>query len=276
MHYFMVMMETRNFSKAAEILCITRSPLSKVVTEIEDSLGGKLFCRKHNELEPTDLALSYYERCRALYANLLCLENEHKVHKNERKITLKADISVPECLVRLMEPIIKSEMPYVDIKREMITVEDLSSLDSNPDIIIMSLRPLGGADLVCCDSWEGDKAVKIMSSSVFETDKTDKILVWKDKYMEYFKKRLTHLLKLKNTSPEFFEHNFDIATLLFMIRKGKGVAVISEKLAHMFKMDGIRWEEIDNLHIKNFVYYNNSGKINDDVLKIKEIISQFI
>ncbi|EGI5923908.1 LysR family transcriptional regulator, partial [Salmonella enterica subsp. enterica serovar Colindale] len=189
MHYFMVMMETRNFSKAAEILCITRSPLSKVVTEIEESLGGKLFFRKHNELEPTELALSYYERCRTLYSSLLCLENEHKIHNNARKITLKADISVPECLVRLMDTIIKSEMPNIELKREMITVSDLSSLDSNPDVIIMSLRPLGGADLVCCDSWEGGKVVKIMASSSFDKCTTDKIFIWKDKYMTYFKKR---------------------------------------------------------------------------------------
>ncbi|EML8489967.1 LysR family transcriptional regulator [Salmonella enterica subsp. enterica] len=272
----MVMMETRNFSKAAEILCITRSPLSKVVTEIEESLGGKLFCRKHNELEPTDLALSYYERCRSLYGSLLSLENEHKTHNNARKITLKADISVPEGLVRLMEKIIKSEMPNIDIKREMITVSDLSSLDNNPDVIIMSLRPLGGADLVCCDSWEGGKIVKIQTSSPFDKTTTDKIFIWKDKYMTYFKKRLTHVLNLNESSADFFEHNFDVATLLYMIREGKGVAVVSEKLVHMFKMDGIKWEGLDNIHIKNFLYYNNSRTIGNDVQKIKELISKFV
>ncbi len=276
MHYFMVMMETRNFSKAAEILCITRSPLSKVVIYIEESLGGKLFSRKHNELVPTELAWSYYERCRSLYASLLILENEYKTYKKERKITLKADISVPEGLVRLMEPIIKAEMPNVEIIREMITVSDLSSFDNNPDVIIISFRPLGGADLVCCDSREGDEAVKIMSSSTFNKNKKDKIFIWKDKHMSYSKKHLTHLLKLNDSPPEFIEHNFDLATLLYMIRKGKGVAVVSMKLVHMFKFDGIIWEKIDNIHIKNYIYYNSSKKINNDVQKIKEIFFQFI
>lgn len=40
MKYFMVTMERRNFSLADDELCITRSPLSKVITEIENRLGG--------------------------------------------------------------------------------------------------------------------------------------------------------------------------------------------------------------------------------------------
>ncbi|EBF9036684.1 LysR family transcriptional regulator, partial [Salmonella enterica] len=46
--YFIMAMEKRSFASASEALCITRSPLSKAITEIEEHLDGKLFIRKHN------------------------------------------------------------------------------------------------------------------------------------------------------------------------------------------------------------------------------------
>lgn len=60
--YFIMAMEKRSFASASEALCITRSPLSKAITEIEEHLDGKLFIRKHNDLIPTPLAIEYYKK----------------------------------------------------------------------------------------------------------------------------------------------------------------------------------------------------------------------
>jgi len=46
--YFIVCFETRCINHAADQLCVTRSPLTRVMYELEEKAGGKLFVRKYN------------------------------------------------------------------------------------------------------------------------------------------------------------------------------------------------------------------------------------
>lgn len=105
----MVTMERRNFSLAADELCITRSPLSKVITEIESWLGGKLFIRRHNDLEPTSLAWDFYHKCKPLYYKTLSLESEWSSKKKQSLLTFHFDISIPELLFRQLVMIAQVE-----------------------------------------------------------------------------------------------------------------------------------------------------------------------
>ncbi|EAA5259349.1 LysR family transcriptional regulator [Salmonella enterica subsp. enterica] len=275
MHYFMVLMDKRNFTKAAEELCITRSPLSKVITEIEEILGGRLFHRRHNELEPTGLALSYYDRCKHLYDSLLSLENAHKQKSETQQLHLRFDISVPENLVRHIDAIVKSENTNAKIKRTEITIDDLSALPQEKDQVICSLRPLGGANLVSCDSWEGSRVVRLRSSRYKNNHSTPRIMVWDDKHNPYFKNRFRDCLGAQDISPEFLEHNYDISTMLYMVRAGKGEVIMSEKLAQRYKTDETEYELLK--HTTRFhMYYNENELIQKNIPLLKDLINKFI
>ena len=54
--YFMTAMEHKSISKAAETLFLTRTPLSKILSDLEQFLDCKLFDRQYNTLVPTQFA----------------------------------------------------------------------------------------------------------------------------------------------------------------------------------------------------------------------------
>lgn len=275
MNYFMVIMEVQNFAKAAEILCVTRSPLSKTISEIEFFLGGQLFHRKHNKLEPTDLAWEYYNQCKPIYNALINLEKKCSPHKN-RIFTLKLDISLPQLLANSIAFISQSENLNVKVLRDMITVNDVSALTNESDTAIISLRPLSGADLVHSDSWEGSNIMLLSATSSMDSHNKNNIFVWNESNHQYVKNKFFNFATQMNIDPVFIEHNYDIGTLFYMVKAGKGMVISSEKFAGMYKMDGIKWQRINNLHTRCYIYHSDVLHMTSTLNAIKKILSQLI
>lgn len=163
LRYFMVIMETRNFSKAADALCITRSPLSKVISELEQNLGDILFIRKHNELSPTSLAWACYNKCKPFYDSLRSMEDDYKIKANQKPISIIFDISIPELLFRHVEMIAKLEQLYVELKRELITTDTLYNLQHSENHAIISFRELGRSSNIKYNTWEACEVVLLSS-----------------------------------------------------------------------------------------------------------------
>ena len=66
--------ETRNFTKAADILCLTQPAVSHHISQLEKDLGVPLFIRKKSGLELTpegEIAVKYAKRMSVLYNKLL-------------------------------------------------------------------------------------------------------------------------------------------------------------------------------------------------------------
>ena len=66
--------ETRNFTKAAEILCLTQPAVSHHISQLEEELGISLFIRKKNGLELTpegEAAVKCAKRMGVLYNKLI-------------------------------------------------------------------------------------------------------------------------------------------------------------------------------------------------------------
>ncbi|EBO7383411.1 LysR family transcriptional regulator, partial [Salmonella enterica] len=51
---FITLMETGSFSIATSVLYITRTPLSRVISDLERELKQRLFIRKNGTLIPTE------------------------------------------------------------------------------------------------------------------------------------------------------------------------------------------------------------------------------
>lgn len=67
---FTRVVELGSFSKAAEDLGLSQSTVTKNVAWLEDHVGARLFNRSTRVGRPTDLGHVYYERCKAVLAQL--------------------------------------------------------------------------------------------------------------------------------------------------------------------------------------------------------------
>ncbi|WP_213794883.1 LysR family transcriptional regulator [Klebsiella aerogenes] len=275
MKYFMVTMERRNFSLAADELCITRSPLSKVITEIENWLGGKLFIRRHNDLEPTSLAWDFYHKCKPLYYKTLSLESEWSSKKTQSLLTFHFDISIPELLFRQLVMIAQVEKIDAKFIRESIDVNDEQQLKYQSNYIMIATRPLRCNYHTEYSSWEGCPLVVLKSKYVPQSNQQN-MFIWKDKHVDYMKEHYSHILSQSKILPSFIEHDFDIPTLLYAVRSGKGSLLMSQKMAQLYKIDGIEYQTLSGYHPRIYFYTNIDKTRQKSLIKFKDILSIFI
>lgn len=275
MKYFMVTMERRNFSLAADELCITHSPLSKVITEIESWLGGKLFIRRHNDLEPTSLAWDFYHKCKPLYYKTLSLESEWSSKKTQSLLTFHFDISIPELLFRQLVMIAQVEKIDAKFIRESIDVNDEQQLKYQSNYIMIATRPLRCNYHTEYSSWEGCPLVVLKSKYVPQSNQQN-MFIWKDKHVDYMKEHYSHILSQSKILPSFIEHDFDIPTLLYAVRSGKGSLLMSQKMAQLYKIDGIEYQTLSGYHPRIYFYTNIDKTRQKSLIKFKDILSIFI
>jgi len=275
MKYFMVTMEVRNFAKAAEALCITRSPLSKAIFELEDYLGGKLFNRTYNSLEPTELAIEYYQKCKPIYEMLVALENECRSGNTESPLMLLFDISVPELLYQQIVMAMKSENILFNCERYVVNLSDLEGI-SRKNSIIISLREIASNADCDVDKWQGDEIVICMPNdhNIRQT-KTD-IFIWKDLTTDYIQRSFSQLTKPFIPDINFIEHNLNLTGLLYNVRAGKGCSLLTRKMATMFKVDGITYLPIKDRRPTIHLYHGNQKSVNKFIPQLKNVINTFI
>ncbi|MDY1035400.1 LysR family transcriptional regulator [Lelliottia sp. CFBP8978] len=276
MRYFMVIMRNKNFGKAAEELCITRSPLSKALTELEMSLGGKLFSRRHNDLEPTQLAWDCYNSCLPAYQNLLAFEESLRKNTHDTQMNIYVDISVPPLLAQHLQSVFQSENLKFGIKRTHLTNEEFYALKYQSNSIVLAFRSMDPELSFQCDSWHGCHHVILRSSTAEHSSKNNKFFVWKDQHTQRYKTRIKNILGPREGEPEFIEHNHNLFTLLSFIRAGKGVCISSEKMARLFRLEGIDIEQVETSYIRCFIYHNADARLLSSIKRFKELLGEFI
>lgn len=69
--YLLAIDEHRNFTRAADALCVSQSAMSQKVRQLEDELGAQLFDRSGRVVTVTDSGAIYLEYARRAYSDLL-------------------------------------------------------------------------------------------------------------------------------------------------------------------------------------------------------------
>jgi hypothetical protein len=270
----MVAMDKRCISKAADVLCITRTPLSKILIDIETSLGDCLFIRKYNNLEPTTLAFKMYHELLPIYKAHLALEREIRASCAHDVLNIIFDISIPEMVYKLIVSAIKSISfdCHVIFERKITSELMCNSEYLNNNSIIISMRDLAPINRYSCESWLGSE-IAIMTSRNFNisTD-TLKIYAWKDKYTAFFVGKVISIIQLTfetNGEIEIIEHNHELPTLIYNVYHGNGCIVMPIKIATMYKSEKIAITPIKRSNVKVFMYHNLSKKMlrNFDIVK---------
>ncbi|WP_253382307.1 LysR family transcriptional regulator [unidentified bacterial endosymbiont] len=277
MRYFIVIMEKKSFSSAAEALYITRSPLSKMITEIETFLGGKLFERKHNVLEPTPLAWEIYFKCKPLYDKLCALTSEYSQKNDACFPEVVFDITVPDNFYKTLKMISESESQNIFFKRKVLSYDEILTLKENQSNWLVSFRDLGACAGVNKEQWEGSDLVLLYSQAHYrETQQYPPLYIWKENQTEFLKERFTYAVKDVLPEPRFIEHNYDIPTLLYLVKEGKGMVLFSHKIAAMYKLEGVNMLTIKNYHSKWYVYSCATSSTVHQLADFKKILNKFL
>lgn len=71
MSYLLAVDEHRNFTRAADALCVSQSALSQKVRQLEEEIGAQLFDRSGRVVRTTDLGTVYLEYARRSYNDIL-------------------------------------------------------------------------------------------------------------------------------------------------------------------------------------------------------------
>ncbi|MCL5972050.1 MAG: LysR family transcriptional regulator [Firmicutes bacterium] len=78
--YVVAVNETKNFSRAAELLCIAQPSLSQQIAKLERELGVRLFLRTHTGIRPTPEGMTFIEKATRIIRLDEDLEREMKEH----------------------------------------------------------------------------------------------------------------------------------------------------------------------------------------------------
>jgi len=126
-----------SFSEAARKLGVTRSAISKAVTQLEQALGARLLDRTTRRVTPTEAGLAYYERCLAILAQIAETEAQISRLHDEPKGVLKVNAPMSFGMLYLGGAIADFMVRHGDLKVEL-TLNDrmIDPLEEGVDVTV--------------------------------------------------------------------------------------------------------------------------------------------
>jgi len=131
LRYFVAVADTRNFTRAAEMLHIAQPPLSRQIRQLEEELGSDLFNRDVRPILLTDAGRLLYENAIRILASIDQLKASmgHIADAERRRFVIGFVGSTLYGLLPQVIRLFRSQMRHLDISLlECTTVEQISAL----------------------------------------------------------------------------------------------------------------------------------------------------
>ncbi len=126
-----------SFSEAARRLGVTRSAISKAITQLEQELGARLLDRTTRRVAPTEAGLAYYERCLAILAQISETEAQISRLHDEPKGVLKVNAPMSFGTLYLGRAIADFMERHGDLKVELtLTDRMVDPLEEGVDVTV--------------------------------------------------------------------------------------------------------------------------------------------
>lgn len=126
-----------SFAEAARRLGVTRSAISKAITQLEQELGARLLDRTTRRVTPTEAGLAYYERCLAILAQISETEAQISRLHDEPKGVLKVNAPMSFGTLYLGSAIADFMDRYRDLKVELtLTDRMIDPLEEGVDVTV--------------------------------------------------------------------------------------------------------------------------------------------
>jgi len=276
--YFIITMEELCITHAAERLYITRSPLGKVISELESKVGGNLFLRKYNKLEPTPLAFELYKKVRPVYDMIKNVEMEFS--KDTYGFELIFDSSYPVYLYNYIVSALRSEKLTFKHKRTYISPEDFARDVCRRDTAIFSFRDfphIDGVQRLVLDRCY----FKVIVSDKFEYERrnepnymsTHPMLINKSHDVENFKRHLSFSLRDIFPLVYYEDCEMDISSMMLSVMNNNSIIVLPNKLAEIYNLSRLKSFTINILPMSKSVYHSVPELRRPELNKIVRIVN---
>jgi DNA-binding transcriptional LysR family regulator len=135
--FFAAVVENQGFSAAARILNLPKSSVSRRIAGLEARLGVRLIERSTRSLRLTEVGVSFYERCRAILADLDAAEREVAVQRGEPVglVRVSCPTGLAQFVLAKILPDFLVRYPKVRL-HVMATNRAIDLVDDNIDIAI--------------------------------------------------------------------------------------------------------------------------------------------
>lgn len=131
LQYFVQVVESHSFNKAAQALNITQPALTNAVRALEEELGVQLLVRSRKGCTPTAWGVRIYEDCKSLLAELTTkIASWKKKDGGGTAPVFVPVVAIPSACNYLTErvfPAMKQALPLVDVVLHEAVVYELSS-----------------------------------------------------------------------------------------------------------------------------------------------------
>lgn len=274
MNFFMTVVETGSFSKAAKKLYLSQSAISQQILQLEDEIGVELFNRKGYRPVLTESGEYFYKECsRILNEYDIAVENAKKISSKDKK-HLRIGITGP--LEKKYLPLIINEYKtkYEDIFIEVKKIKFRSGVELLEDdkldicfgilnefknsLSVKTVNLLKHKVCVICSKnhkWAGRKFVYGFEIA------DEPIISFTKKFGELFYSDFIGAFKKDGIIPNIVQEVDDLEELLLAVKINQGIALISREVVD--ENDEIAVLDIlDTHHSADFCvgYMKNSHK----------------
>lgn len=142
---FLKLLETENFSEAAEQLNMTQPTLSQQISKLERELGIKLINRTTRSFSITDAGIAFSNHARKLVEQEAIMLDDMQQYKSTSKHTLRIGVVPTLGKIHLMKYVLtfKDEFPDVDIELHENYSESLYKMLAKKNLDIALANSLG-------------------------------------------------------------------------------------------------------------------------------------
>jgi len=146
---FAAVVDAGSFTTAAEKLGISKSFVSKQVTQLEDSLGTRLLHRSTRKLSLTDEGARFYKHCRLIVTEAEKAREELLNSENNPRGRIR--LTVPQSLVisNAGAVLLKFQDEYPNIELEIIASGSVQNLFDDGIDLALRIGQLEDSTLVC-------------------------------------------------------------------------------------------------------------------------------
>ncbi|WP_330986221.1 MULTISPECIES: LysR family transcriptional regulator [Enterobacterales] len=283
LRYFMVAMETRCINTAAEELCITRSPLAKLIYELESRLDSKLFTRRYNILEPTPFAIKFYERIKPTYDLLSSMEKEYLNKGCPPSIEILFGAGIPHCLYQHYIQQLKELNIAFTHRQIIITPEELSSVAQKTETILFSYKEYHCPQNVKMKSIKDECLYILASTSISDSDLQNRcrmkdipLYISARDHSSKMKGILSFLISESFPSISIKESSQDYSSALYAVATGKAMLFMSEEMTKCFQLPQTRKIKVPDITLQHRLYINKEIKNIASLKMIEKILTTSI
>jgi len=283
LRYFISIVETGSFSKAAKRCYVTQPSLSQQIIKLEKELGKKLFDRLGKKVVLTDTGNALLPRARRIIQETREVKSEiiHNQSLNTGVLSVGliptiAPFLLPVCLKKF-----KTKFPKAEIKIQENLTENLLQMLVNfkIDIAIMSL-PIG-TELVEYKKLFDDPMVLSVPDS-FKLSKSKRIKIKDLEKIPFialdeehcFGEQVQTFCYEKQITPDVVCKTWNISTILNCVSVGSGISIVPMMTALTNKPKNYVYKRLAENPSRAIVSVNYKNRTKKDLsLEFEKIIS---